>query len=167
MQRTNAFTLLGLAVVWTSVATAEFVGTHKVVLASAIKWQAAPPSLPAGAEAAVLDGDPNRDDAFVLRIKAPKGYRIPLHTHPKAEVITIVSGKLNLGMNTKGGAEETLPAGSLASLPAGVAHRVSFAEDAIVQINANGPFAIDYVDPKDDPRLNIAPGGSGAIAKPD
>ena len=74
----------------------------------------APPSLPAGAEAAVLYGDPAKEGMFALRIKAPKGYRIAPHTHPKPEVITVISGKFSLGLGQTGdrAGVETLPAGS-------------------------------------------------------
>lgn len=140
-------------------AFADTIGTHKVFLPKDIKWQAAPASLPAGAEAAVLFGDPAKEGAFVLRLKAPKGYRIAPHTHPKPEVVTVISGQINLGLGPaadRAGAE-ALPAGSLSTMPPGVVHYVFVDEDAVVQINAIGPWSIDYVDPKDDPRNQIAP----------
>src|SRR5205085_8641343 len=59
---------------------------------AAIRWQEGPPSLPKGALAAVLEGDPAREGPFVLRVKMPDGYRVPPHTHPKAERITVLSG---------------------------------------------------------------------------
>lgn len=159
MKRKLAVLMTGVAIACGSAALAEAVDTHKVFLPKDIKWESLPPSLPAGAEAAVLYGDPAKDGMFALRIKAPKGYRIPPHTHPKPEVITVISGKFSLGMGpTADRASITsLPAGSFSSMPPGVAHYVFVDEDSVVQINATGPWGIDYVDPRDDPRLNVAP----------
>lgn len=132
---------------------------HRVFLPQDIKWEAAPSALPGGAEMAVLYGDPTREGDFVVRIKAPKGYRVPPHTHPKAELVTIVSGAFSFGRGQAAdrASVEKLPAGSFLSMPAGVLHYVFVDEDSVLQINASGPWKIDYYDPKDDPRLNIAP----------
>jgi quercetin dioxygenase-like cupin family protein len=127
-----------------------------------MKWEAAPSSLPGGAEMAVLYGDPTKEGDFVARIRAPKGYRIPPHTHPKAELVTVISGAFSFGRGQAAdrASVERLPAGSFISMPAGVLHYVFVDEDSVLQINAAGPFQIDYYDPKDDPRLNIAPAGT-------
>jgi hypothetical protein len=42
-------------------------------------------------------------------------------------------------------------------MPAGVVHYVFVDEESVIQINAIGPWDIDYVDPRSDPRLNVAP----------
>lgn len=159
MKRKFAILIAGACIAVGSAAMAEMIGTHKVFLPQDIKWGSTPPSLPAGAEAAALYGDPAKDGMFALRIKAPKGYRIPPHTHPNAEVITIISGKLSLGLGAAAdrASVETLPAGGFSSMPPGVAHYAFFDEDSVLQINALGPWGIDYINPKDDPRLNIAP----------
>lgn len=158
MRHTVIF-LTGAAIALGSAALAETIGTHKVFLPQDINWGPAPASLPAGAEAAVLYGDPTKDGMFAIRLKAPQGYRIPPHTHPKAEVITVISGNFKLGLGPTGdrAAVETLPAGSFSTMPPGVVHYVYVDEESVVQINAAGPWGIDYVNPKDDPRLNIAP----------
>lgn len=79
-------------------AGADQVGTHKVFLPGDTPFVAGPASLPGGAEAAVLYGDPAKEGLFVMRLKAPKGYRIPPHTHPKAEVVSVVAGRMRLGL---------------------------------------------------------------------
>ena len=144
------------------VARGEAVEAHRVFLPQDIKWETAPSSLPGGAEMAVLYGDPTREGDFVVRIKAPKGYRVPPHTHPKAELVTIISGAFSFGRGQAAdrASVEKLPAGSFLSMPAGVLHYVFVDEDSVLQINASGPWKIDYYDPKDDPRLNIAPAGA-------
>src|SRR5262245_22699989 len=59
---------------------------------SEIKWTDGPPSLPKGAKIAVLEGDPGKEGPFVFRVKVPDGYRVPPHTHPKVERITVIEG---------------------------------------------------------------------------
>ncbi|MBG0799795.1 cupin domain-containing protein [Methylocystis sp. L43] len=138
------------------------VEAHRAFLPQNMQWEAAPSSLPGGAEMAVLYGDPSREGDFVVRIKAPKGYRVPPHTHPKAELVTIISGAFSFGRGQAAdrATVEKLPAGSFISMPAGVLHYVFVDEDSVLQITATGPWQIDYYDPKDDPRLNIAPAGT-------
>jgi quercetin dioxygenase-like cupin family protein len=114
-----------------------------------IKWSPAPPSLPAGAEVALLYGDATKEGLFALRIKVPKGYRVPPHTHPKPEIGTVLSGTVRLGMGDK---DQVFPAGSFYATPPGMVHHFVADEDAVVQVNSTGPWGITYVNPKDDPR---------------
>src|SRR6187401_1373243 len=74
---------------------------HLIKTPSDLKWADAPPSLPAGAKIVVLDGDPGKPGPFTIRLQAPAGYKIPAHTHPTAEHITVISGTLNFGMGDK------------------------------------------------------------------
>lgn len=141
-------------------AAADVIGTHKAYLPQEIRWVAAPALLPAGAESAVLYGDPAREGRFVMRLKAPKGYRIPPHSHPTTELVTIISGELRLGLGAAAdrATVEALPPGAFATMPKGVVH-YAFVDDGetVIQIDSEGPWRIEYVDPKDDPRLQIAP----------
>jgi quercetin dioxygenase-like cupin family protein len=159
MKRILFALIAGVAIAFGSAAVAEMIDTHKVFLPQDIKWGSTPPSLPAGAEAAALYGDPTKEGMFALRVKMPKGYRIAPHTHPKPEIITVILGKLSLGMGPAADrtSVESLPAGAFSSMPPGVVHYAFVDEDTVIQINAIGPWGIDYVNPKDDPRLNVAP----------
>lgn len=49
-------------------------------------------------------------------------------------------------------ATQEMSAGSYAVLPPGMTHFVSLTGDSIVQIDSEGPFQINYVNPADDPR---------------
>jgi hypothetical protein len=51
--------------------------------AAEIVWRDRPPSLPAGAKLAILEGDPAKDGFFTMRLRLPDGYKIPPHWHPK------------------------------------------------------------------------------------
>ena len=69
--------------------------------ADGLKWQDGPSSLPPGSKIAVLEGDPSKEGPWVFRLKFPDGYKIPPHTHPGPERVTVISGTLNLGMGEK------------------------------------------------------------------
>jgi quercetin dioxygenase-like cupin family protein len=120
----------------------------------AIKWQAGPPSLPTGAKFAVLEGDPAKEGFFTMRILLPDGYRIPPHTHPKVEHITVISGTFNFGMGEKFDESKTkpLPAGTFGFWPAGMKHFVWAKGETVVQLHGIGPWKIEYLNPADDPR---------------
>lgn len=119
-----------------------------------LKWQDGPPSLPPGAKIAVLEGDPSKEGPFVFRVKVPDGYRIPPHTHPKPERVTIVSGTFHLGMGEVFDEKmvEALPAGTYGTWPAGMKHFVWVKGETVVQFHGDGPWVIEYVNAADDPR---------------
>jgi quercetin dioxygenase-like cupin family protein len=127
---------------------------HKLITPQEVKWTKGPPSLAPGAEVAVLYGDPSKDELFAMRLKLPKGFQIAPHTHPKPEVVTVISGTFRLGMGEKAdqGKAKALPAGSLFALSPGMAHFAFADEDTVVQLNSTGPWTINYVNPADDPR---------------
>jgi quercetin dioxygenase-like cupin family protein len=127
---------------------------HTMVGPNDVKWGPAPKVLPAGAEAAVLFGDPTKEGLFALRLKMPSGYAIPPHTHPVHEVVTVIYGATNLGMGATAdrSAAKKLSAGSFFALPPGMAHFVYVDEETVVQVTTNGPWGIKYVNPADDPQ---------------
>ena len=137
-----------------STAPAETMEAHKIVSAQEITWGPGPASIPPGAAAAVLFGDPTKEGLFALRLKMPKGYHIPPHTHPKPEVVTVISGAFRLGMGETADQSKAqpLPAGSFFAMPPDMVHYVFADEDTVIQLNSNGPWGLNYVDPKDDPR---------------
>jgi quercetin dioxygenase-like cupin family protein len=103
---------------------------------------------------AVLEGDPGKKGPFTVRLQAPAGYKIPPHTHPTAERVTVISGALHLGMGDKldEAAGQELAAGSFAVMPAGMKHFAWATDETVIQISSMGPFAIKYVNLADDPR---------------
>ena len=117
-------------------------------------WQPVPPFFPAGAEMAVLNGDPSQTELITLRLKFPAGYEIPAHWHPTQEDVTVLSGSLNVGMGDAldKDASTALTPGGFVALPAEMNHYVWTDEATVVQVHLNGPFEITYVDPQQDPR---------------
>jgi quercetin dioxygenase-like cupin family protein len=137
-----------------SMAPAETMDTHKMIAPQEMKWGPAPAALPPGAEAAALYGDPSKEGLFAMRLKFPKGYKIAPHTHPKPEVVTVISGTFRLGLGETADRSNVnvLPAGSFSTLPPGTPHFVFFDEDTVLQINTIGPWGLNYINPNDDPR---------------
>jgi quercetin dioxygenase-like cupin family protein len=120
---------------------------------SDLKWGAAPAVFPAGAQMAVLSGDPTKAGVFVVRLKTPAGYKIPAHHHPTDEYVTVISGDFSLGMGDKLDPAKSakLSPGGFAVAPANMNHYAFTNGGAVVQVSADGPFAMTYVNPADDP----------------
>ena len=118
-----------------------------------LTWKANP-ALPAGAQVAILLGDPTKAELVVQRVKFPANYRIPPHTHPYAEVVTVLSGSMGFGMGEKLDTSGALvPAGTLNTVPAKHAHfGWTGNQEVILQVQFTGPAGIDYINPADDPR---------------
>lgn len=127
---------------------------HVMFSGADLKWSDAPPSLPAGGKVAVLEGDPAKEGPFTIRLQMPAGYKIPAHTHPTAEHVTVISGTLNLGMGPKfdEATIKEMPAGAYAVMPAGMQHFAGSKSGCVVQVHGTGPFQVVYVNPADDPR---------------
>ena len=146
---------VGLIAISGSFASAQPAGgTHTILTPPQINWGAAPPSLPPGARAAVLYGDPTKEGMFVLRLRLPKGYKIPPHMHPKPEIVTVISGAFHVGMGTVANASKAkrLPPGSFFAFDPGMAHYAFVREETVVQLSSTGPWTITYVNEADDPR---------------
>ena len=127
---------------------------HQLLAPKDMKWGKGPPSVPAGAEAVVLYGDLSKEGMFAFRLKLPKDYHIPPHTHPKPEIVTVLSGTVRLGMGDKAdrAKAQVLPAGSFFALSPGSAHYFYADTDTVIQLNSTGPWGITYINEKDDPR---------------
>jgi quercetin dioxygenase-like cupin family protein len=123
-----------------------------------LKWGDAPPSLPKGAKLAVLHGDPNKEGAFVLRLKLPANYKIAPHMHPSAYTVTVLSGSPSVGMGEKVDtkAVHALKAGSFHYLPAKTNHYWLVKGPTEIEVQGTGPFGITYANPADDPEKMAA-----------
>jgi quercetin dioxygenase-like cupin family protein len=134
-------------------ASAQGQADHLMVAPGDLKW-ADVPSLPAGAKIAVIEGPMNEKKPFTVRLKLPANYEIPAHSHPLIERVTVLSGTFNMGLGDKIDRKQTkaLSTGSVAIMQPGTRHFAWTNEETIVQLNGTGPWAINYVNPADDPR---------------
>jgi len=116
------------------------------------KWVNAPASLPVGAKVAMLRGDLAKPGAFIFRLKLPAGYQLKPQSSPAISRMYVVSGALNFGSGNKFDSARTVP------LYPGYAHWPNngpyFAftnEETVIEIEGAGPWAVNYVNPADDP----------------
>jgi quercetin dioxygenase-like cupin family protein len=124
-----------------------------VATPDAIKWGPAPPVFAKGMQFAVISGDPNASGPYVVREKMPAGYAFPAHNHPETENFTVISGTFNIGMGDKLDKKhaQTLKAGAFLSMPAKMNHYAWATSATVIQLHGQGPLAITYVNPADDP----------------
>lgn len=130
---------------------------HIIVPPDQVKWGPAPPALPAGAQLAVLEGNPGEKGDVTLRLKMPANYVIPPHWHSMTESVTVLSGTFYVGagdtLDKKG--SQLLQPGGFVSLPAKMHHFAWVSAPTVVQINLQGPFDIFYVNAADDPQKQL------------
>lgn len=140
------------------VAAVVVIPARGVAQMPALKWGPATAVFPAGAKMAVLQGDPSKAEPVTIRLDMPNGYTIAPHFHPTAEAITVIQGSFLVGMGDKVDRSKamTLPVGGFAVAAAGQHHFAIANGRTIVQVNLDGPFALTYVNPADDPSKKTA-----------
>jgi quercetin dioxygenase-like cupin family protein len=126
---------------------------HAMVQADTLKWTA-PAAYGKGALLAVIKGDPTKEGMYVVRLKVPAGFKIPAHTHPNDENVTVLSGTFNIGTGDKLDQAKgmSIKAGGYSYVAKGMRHYAWFPEETVIQLHGMGPQGITYVDPADDPR---------------
>ncbi len=102
----------------------------------------------------MIEGPLNEAGPITFRLKFPADYDVPAHWHPAIEHLTVISGSFNMGMGDKLDRSKTtmLGPGGVAIMQAKVNHFAWTKGETIVQVHGVGPWAINYVNPADDPR---------------
>jgi anti-sigma factor ChrR (cupin superfamily) len=115
-----------------------------IITPGVLQWK---PFLP-GAELAVLQGNPNEEGVFTIRMRIRAGTQIPPHFHSGDENITVLKGTFGIGMGKKFDerAIRTMTSGAFITVPKSVPHFCVSHMGAIVQIHGTGPFVISSVD---------------------
>jgi quercetin dioxygenase-like cupin family protein len=118
------------------------------------KWGPAPAAFPKGAQMAVVSGDPAQPAEFTVEILMPDGYRIPPHFHPTDESMEVKKGTFLVGMGDTLDLAKTnaMKPGDKGKVPAEAHHYGAAKGSTVVSVTAIGPFAMTYVNLKDDPR---------------
>jgi hypothetical protein len=137
---------------------AEANAAAATALADDYQYGPAPNSLPAGAQLAVLHGNPNEAGPFVIRLRFPAGYSVPAHWHPTEEQATVITGNVSLGMGDRldRSAAKAYGPGSFFVTGARMNHYAFTDSGATIQLAAEGPIQITYVNPADDPRTKTS-----------
>src|ERR1700731_4105759 len=121
-----------------------------------VKWGPAPPFIPAGAQLAVLEGNPmGTSGDYTIRLKMPNGYKIAPHTHPLRENVTVLSGTLKVGMGDQfdAGKMMSFESGSFAYLDPSMHHYAMASGATVIQIHGASPVKFNYISPADDPSM--------------
>lgn len=129
-------------------------GPAILVNASELSWGDAPGSLPPGAKAVVLEGNPAKSGPFTLRLLLPDDYQIMPHSHPGIEHVTVLSGSFYIGTGTTQDFSRmtALKAGGFMAMPPNMVHYARARGETVIQLHGLGPWMINYVDPAHDPR---------------
>jgi quercetin dioxygenase-like cupin family protein len=107
----------------------------------------------AGIRTTVVAGDPTGPGPYLIRLSIPANTRIHAHTHRDNRTAVVVAGVWYFGYGPAASAaeEKALPAGSVYTEPAGIAH---FAETksqgVVVYITGSGPTDTVFVKTRDD-----------------
>jgi hypothetical protein len=146
--------LLASSAALTKSAPSKHAAAKPAAAPAELKWMDGPPGLPAGAQMAVVSGDPGKAGKFTVRLRMPINYAVRPHWHPTDEHVTLVSGKLAYGMSDQlnRAAATALDVGQSVTMKAKMHHWVYTGDGAEVEVSAMGPFKITYVNPADDPR---------------
>jgi quercetin dioxygenase-like cupin family protein len=130
---------------------AQHAGEHIMLDPSELTWKDLP-SLP-GVKIAIIEGALDQQVPIMFRLKFPADFKVPPHWHPGVEHITIISGTLHMGIGNVFDTSKTraLKAGSISIMQPGTHHYVWTSEETIGQVHSIGPWAVNYVNPADDP----------------
>jgi hypothetical protein len=144
---------LAAAIVAVAFGASAWAQEHKMVQPNDLKWEPVP-SLPKGAQIAVIEGPMNQAVPFTVRLKFPANYKIPPHMHPAVERVTVLSGTFNMGIGEKFDEKKThaLAPGGMMIMKEKTPHFGWTKGETIVQLHGTGPWGVTYVNPADDPR---------------
>lgn len=131
---------------------------HVIQSAQDAQWGPAPPFIPAGAQIAVLSGDPTKPVPYSVRLKFPANYAIQAHSHPTDENVVVTSGAVTFGMGDKlskgAAANKTLSVGGYFLASAKMNHYAFTTQESTIVLYGQGPVEFNYVNPADDPRAS-------------
>jgi quercetin dioxygenase-like cupin family protein len=144
---------VGTGLLTSSFAQAQESG-HILRPSTDIQWTDAPPSMQPGAQIALIEGDLKKAEPFTFRLKLPANYKIPPHTHPAIEHVTVLSGTFYMGPGDQVNPNKAAPLtpGSFAVFQPGHSMFAWTEEETVVQVHGLGPWGINYINPADDPR---------------
>ena len=146
--------ILGISGIAVGAADLPYDGNGHLMLDPAeLKWSEVASMAPP-AQIAVIEGNLAEKEPFTFRLKLPAGYQIDPHTHPAFERVTVISGTLHFAEGETFSRDKTtaLSQGAVAIMPPEAPMYGYVEEDTVIQVHGVGPWGIEYINPKDDPR---------------
>jgi quercetin dioxygenase-like cupin family protein len=112
------------------------------------EWTDAPPSMPKGTKMAVLEGSPQKEGMFTIRLRVPAGSVIAPHTHPRPERVTVLSGRIRVAFSKAVAENEgtIFTAGGFYVNPPDEPHYLVIEEESVLQLTCEGPWALKYLE---------------------
>jgi quercetin dioxygenase-like cupin family protein len=113
----------------------------RILQSSEMKWGDTGEPFP-NTQAAVVNGDPSKEGAFIMRWRCPDNYRIAPHVHPATEEVTVVQGTFLIGEGDKfqDSNLKAVKQGGFMSMPGGKAHYGMCKGTTVLEIHAMGPW---------------------------
>ncbi|RJQ87310.1 MAG: cupin [Desulfobacteraceae bacterium] len=126
---------------------------HALVNTQDLKWSPVASMAP-GAQMAIIEGDLSEEAPFTFRLKLPANYRLAPHIHPAYERVTVLSGTLHFAQGREFDSNKTteLKQSGMAIMAPGEPMFGFTEEETVIQLHGTGPWGIEYINPKDDPR---------------
>lgn len=117
--------------------------------ADAMPYGPGPASVPFPCEMAVLEGSPKAKGLFTIRLRTEEPWVMPPHSHPRAERVTVLAGRIHVGFGTpvdktRG---EAFTAGDYYVNAPGAVHHVWADEPVEIQITGMGPWEVHPLEP--------------------
>jgi len=141
--------MLGSSAAW----AAEQAGGFVSVTPAQLKWTDAPGIGP-GVKIAIIEGNLKAAGPVTFRIKLPPNSKIPAHTHPLIEHVTVLSGTFYFATGDKYDAAKAkaYSNGSALVIPTGMP-MFAFTKDkeSVIQVHGMGPWGIAYLNPDEAP----------------
>lgn len=115
--------------------------------AAELAWGPAPAAVPFPCEMAVLEGDPRAEGLFTMRLRTQEPWVMPPHAHPRAERVTVLSGRIHVGFGdtVDKDASRAFTAGDYYVNAPGAVHYVWTDAPVEIQITALGPWEVHPV----------------------
>lgn len=145
--------LLALLLASSAAWTAEQAGGFVSVTPSQLKWADAPGVGP-GAMIAIIEGNLKAAGPLTFRLKIPPNTKLPSHTHPLIEHVTVMSGTFYFATGDKYDTTKAkaYPPGSALVIPTGMPmFAFTKEQESIVQLHGIGPWGITYLNPDEAP----------------
>ncbi len=118
-----------------------------IVTVETAKWQPGTGDFK-GTEIASVVGDRETPGAYYsYLLKLPDGFQVPPHYHAQTENVNVISGTLMVGLGDTVDVAKmlALPAGAIASVPAGVHHYATSKGPTVIEISGIGPDTLTPV----------------------
>jgi len=103
-----------------------------------------PAAVPFPCEMAVLEGSPGAAGLFTIRLRTQEPWVMPPHSHPRAERVTVLAGRIQVGFGdaVDRQASQAFGPGDYYVNAAGAVHFVWTDEPVEIQITGMGPWEI-------------------------